>query len=489
MSLSWQVFMPVLALSGFAFLLFTVDALWPRDPVLVRRVSFSLAVIGIAVAAIRVPLAVPEPFFVFAEGMLRWDALAQGVIAFGLLASFWVVLISQGYRGFTGRRLAVYYGLLLLSTVGVMLIAMANDMLMLFIAIELFAVPSVVLTGYLPRQQRCAEAGLKFLLISAFSSAMMIYGMSVVYGLVGSTSLTVMHQETGLLETQRGLANLAFSLILVGLGFKIAVVPFHLWLPDVFEGAPTPVAAFLSIAPKVAGAAAAIRIFLPTSGQESAGLIAILAGLAALTITVGNLYGLRQTNVIRLLAYSSIAHMGYLLLGLVAGATVGLAGFYAYAFVYLAMNVGLFAVVATVYNADLSTDLSAFNGLAKRSPALAGLSTIFLVSLAGLPPTAGFIGKYTVLSAVFQSGWRYLAVIGALNSVIAAAYYFKIIRAMYFVEPHSDRSFRLGAAARLTLVLTGSITLAVGFMPHILLHRIQRQAASSTTILERSHDH
>ena len=223
---------------------------------------------------------------------------------------------------------------------------------------------------------------------------------------------------------------MAIFFILVSFGFKIALVPFHMWVPDAFEGAPTPIAAFLSVAPKVAGVAIALRVFVLNMPDAQLGSIHVLVILAVLTMTIANVIGLQQTNVIRLLAYSSIAHMGYLLLGLIAGSPAGISSVYLYSWIYLFTNLGAFAIVICLTNAVGSSELSAFEGLAKRAPGLSAFFVLFLVSLAGVPPTAGFIAKFYVFYAAFNAGWLWLVIIAAINSVIAVGYYFKILRSI-----------------------------------------------------------
>jgi len=373
--------------------------------------------------------------------------------------------MSEYDRTFEGLSLSVYYGLLFLAATGLILVVSANDFLVIFLAIELVGVPGFILTGYLRHVEKSSEAAVKFFLIGAFSSAMLAYGISILYGLTGSTSLTSLQTGAQLLQDKAPLALVAVFFILVSFGFKIALVPFHMWVPDAFEGAPTPIAAFLSVAPKVAGVAIALRVFNLNMTSESLGVLNILAILAGLTMTVANLIGLQQTNVVRLLAYSSIAHMGYILLGLVAGGPAGISSVYLYGGVYLFMNLGAFAVVICLSNALQSNDLSAYAGLGKRAPLLSALFVLFLVSLAGIPPTAGFIAKFYVFSAAYNAGWIWLVLVAAVNSVISVGYYFKILRAMYFVPSSSDAPIPINLSTRLTLAVTSFVTIFLGVLP------------------------
>jgi NADH-quinone oxidoreductase subunit N len=350
---------------------------------------------------------------------------------------------------------------------------------MIFLSIELFGVPAFILTGYLRHQERSSEAAIKFFLIGAFSSAMLAYGISLIYGLIGSTSLLQLHQNLPLLQDKAPLALLIVFFLIVSFGFKIALVPFHMWVPDVFEGAPTPIAAFVSVAPKIAGAAIAVRVLGLTLAGSNLGILNVVAVLAVLTMTVANIIGLQQTNIVRLLAYSSIAHMGYLLLGLVASSSMGLSSVYIYGWAYLFMNMGAFAVVISLGNETNSQELSSYAGMAKRAPFVSALLVLFLVSLAGLPPTAGFLAKFYVFSSAFQSHWTWLVLAAAVNSVISIGYYFKILHAMYFQKSATETPIVMPLSARFTLAVTSFFTLFIGVFPQIYMVKSQSLADSS----------
>ncbi len=469
---TYRLLAPLFSLSAFAFLLFGVDA-WTRNVKNGgRRLSLGLALGGLIVSAavLHAPL---EAGSLFARQMLIWDGLSYFFSWVILLTLFLVVLMSEFYLEFDELRLSAYYGLLLLAGAGLIFLVSANDFMMIFIGIELFGVPSFILAGYLRSRDRSSEAAIKLFLIGAFSTAMLLYGIALIYGVTGGTSLSQLGQSEAL-KTLAPLGLLAVFFIVVSFGFKIALVPFHMWVPDVFEGAPKPVAALLSVAPKIAGAAIALRVFtlaLPT--EPSGTYIVVLAVLAALTMTVANMIALHQTHIVRLLAYSSIAHMGYLLLGLVAGQQLGVTGAYMYGWIYLFMNLGAFAVVIVVSRSLGSDELSAYAGLARRSPFMAALMTLFLVSLAGLPPTAGFIAKFYVFMAAYQSGWKWLVALAALNSVISAAYYFRVLYWMYFRAPTNDVEMSLKSSQRLTLALTSGFTILLGVAPQFFIRTIQ----------------
>ncbi|MBK8574868.1 MAG: NADH-quinone oxidoreductase subunit N [Elusimicrobia bacterium] len=299
----------------------------------------------------------------------------------------------------------------------------ATDFLMILIAIELISLSSFVLTGFCLDDQRSSEAALKYFVVGAFSTGIMVFGMSILYGVTGGTSLVSLTGEGAALFPVLPLAGALFF-ILAGFGFKLALVPFHMWAPDVYEGAPTPITAFLSVAPKAAAFGMMIRFFQNHGGLH---VTVLLAVLSALTMTVGNLAALRQTNVKRLLAYSSVAQMGYVMMGIVAGGSIGIQSVLVYLAAYLFMNLGAFSSVIAVGEDARTESIEGFSGLASRSLPLALMTTVFLLSLTGIPPLVGFIGKFSLFSATLQTqGLVWLAVVGAVNSVISLAYYFPL---------------------------------------------------------------
>jgi NADH-quinone oxidoreductase subunit N len=477
MTNSLRLLAPTLSLSAFAFILFGVDTLKGGGP---RKAAFFLTLLGLGVTAALVrPLGLASPLS-YGHGMLVADGLSFFLTCIALATTFLVVLLSEQDRSFDGLSLSVYYGLLLLAAVGLILVSSSNDFLMIFLSIELVGVPGFILTGYRRHVEKSMEGAFKFFLIGAFSSAMLAYGISIFYGLTGSTSLASLQSGPWLSPDKAPLALVAVFFILVSFGFKIALVPFHMWVPDAFEGAPVPIAAFLSVAPKVAGMAIALRVFNLNLPSASLGVVPVLALLAAVTMTIANVIGLQQTNVVRLLAYSSIAHMGYLLLGLIAGGTAGIASVYFYGGAYLFMNLGAFAVVICLANALRSSDLSAFNGLGRRAPFLSALFVLFLVSLAGVPPTIGFVAKFYIFWAAFNAGWTWLVILAAVNSVISVGYYFKILRAMYFAPPASDAPIPMTFSMRLVLATTSFVTFVIGVFPQVALSRAERLTPRTT---------
>jgi NADH-quinone oxidoreductase subunit N len=349
-----------------------------------------------------------------------------------------------------------YFALLLFAILGMTLLAGSVDLVTVYLSFELVSLSSYVLAGYLRRDPKSNEASLKYFLYGASASAVMIYGLSLLYGLGGSTNLSLLADRLAL-NPVGPLHALALILILAGLGYKIAMVPFQAWSPDVYEGAPTAVTAFLSVGPKAAGFAILARFLITVGVPLVPQWQVIIAVLATLTMFTGNLLAIRQTNLKRMLAYSSIAHAGYMLIGVVAAGSHGgipaavsptawgLPAILFYLVAYLFMNLGLFAVLLTVAYNTGTEELEGFRGLARSSLSLALITLLFLLSLTGIPPTAGFVGKfYLFAAAIFSGTWWWLGVVGIINSAISLYYYMNIARLMFFVD--SEREVRVQPA-------------------------------------------
>ncbi len=362
------------------------------------------------------------------------------------LAAFGAVWMTMGSRELEDEHPGEYYCILLACTLGMFYMAAATNLLMAYLALEFVSQTSYILSGFLRRSRRGSEAALKYLIYGGVASGAMVYGMSLLFGLTGSLDYQTIGATLAAGQSNGAVIFIALVLVLAGFGYKIAMVPFHMWSPDVYQGAPLPITAYLSVGSKAAGFAMLVRFFY--SGLSSAvgdGTWTTIEGVdwrslmvvaAMVTMTLGNLTALRQDNIKRLLAYSSIAHAGYILMGFVALSDDGLSAVLFYLVVYYLMNLGAFAVLMMVLNNSGSEDISAFRGLAWRGGALpAAAMLVFLFSLAGLPPFAGFIGKMYLFAAVIQQKMWMLALVAAVNSVIALYYYARIIRAMYLDHP------------------------------------------------------
>ena len=403
-----------------------------------------------------------------AHGLLAVDNFALFFKAVFLIAAAITVLISIRYLEIEGASPGEYFFLILCATLGMMIMAGGIDLITIFIGLETMAVSFYILAGFIKPSQRSNEAAVKYFLLGAFSLGILLYGMSLMYGLSGTTNLRVMATLFAGQERDPRLV-LAVILVVAGVGFKIAAVPFHMWAPDVYEGAPTPVTAFLSVGSKAASFAMLLRIFLEGLPAMAGDWKLLFAVLSILTMTVGNVAAVTQSNIKRMLAYSSIAHAGYLLMGIVAGTTRGVTATLIYLLVYTFMQLGAFAVVIMLRRADVVGDeLKDFSGLHLRNPFAAFAMLLFMLSLGGIPPTAGFMGKFWLFSAAIDAHWYWLAVIGVLNSAISLYYYIRIVVFMYVKKETMGSEPVPSAPLTAALAVAVVMTLVIGVYPRLL---------------------
>ncbi len=392
------------------------------------------------------------------------DPLAALFKVFFLLSALLVVIMSKEYVARFDRGIGEFYILILTATLGMITLAATHNLLALFVALEVITLSFYVLTAYHHQQERSLEAGTKYLILGALSSAILLYGISFVYGATGSVDFAAiahaMHEQPS-----SDLATLGLIFILCGVGFKIACVPFQLWVPDVYQGAPTPVTAFLSVGSKAAGFVILLRVLFGMFGDLHAQWSWFISILAAASLFYGNLGALWQHNMKRLLGYSSIGHAGYLLIGIAAASPLGAGAVVFYLGAYLFTNLAAFTVLIVVARSVEGEEISQFNGLAKRSPFLAACMFMALLSLAGVPPLAGFTGKFLLLLAAVNSGLIWLAIIGAVNVVISLYYYLMIINAMYFKAGQADSpAIAVGHITKAALVACVVGILGLGFL-------------------------
>jgi NADH-quinone oxidoreductase subunit N len=451
---SLQFFWPASILSVAVLVIITVDLIAGK-PNLRRTAGLSIASL---VLALLVTLAKMDPSRAWGlfGGLMAKDPLSDFFTLFFILTTLCVCVVAMRARDAVDyaaagadrdRESAEFYALVLTTTLGMFLMAASTDLLTAFLSLEMVSIMSYILSGFRRRNRGSSEASLKYVIYGGVASGVMLYGMSLLYGLAGSTSFAAVRAAAAATPASTTVI-VAVILCLAGFGYKIASVPFHMWCPDVYQGAPTPVTAFLSVGPKAAGFALLIRFFtagVPDtigSGMEAVTpwplLIAIIA---CATMTLGNLAALNQTNLKRMLAYSSIAHAGYLLLGLCAGGHDGVFAILVYLVTYLFMNIGAFTVIMALSDAGLGEEISDYQGLGKRAPSAALAMAMFLFSLTGLPPFAGFFGKYFLFAALIAKGGTLAvttAVIGVLNSAVSLFYYARVLKAMYFESAPED---------------------------------------------------
>ncbi len=430
---------------------------------------------GLILSLIAILLYNPQNVTTLFTNMVVFDPFAVYFKIIILIATIFVVLFSRYNKEFTDYRVGEYYILIAIMVFGLFLMVSAIDLIMIYMAIETVSIVSFVLAGYLKSERRSNESALKYVIYGAFSSGLMLFGLSILFGLTGTTKIGLIGNNLMALGGSADFAlTIAFVLILAGFAYKISVVPFHFWTPDVYEGAPTTITAFLSVAPKAAGFAVVIRFFhivFGDSGALQAGSwltqtelpwAQILALLAVITMTLGNVVAIQQDNLKRMLAYSSIAHAGYILMVLPLLSSDSIYAVMLYLFVYVLMNLGAFFTVITVKNITGGESISDFKGIGWKMPLVGIVMTVFMFSLTGLPPTAGFIGKFYLFAALIEGGTQFywLAFVGLINSVISLYYYMNVVKVMYFegdpqktiTQPILPVAFILVVLATLTII-------------------------------------
>jgi NADH-quinone oxidoreductase subunit N len=476
-SLDYIRILPEIILSLFGMLVMFLDPI--MDERSGQRTLGSLALIG-AIAALAATLfQAQQQYWGFGLwNMVKVDAFSIFFHFIVAAVTILVILSSYEYMEVQQIRAGEYYVLLLFGAVGMDLMSSAMELVLIFIALEISSISTYILAGFRRRSAISSESSVKYFLLGSFATAFFLYGVALMFGATGSTSIVRIGESLRLyVGSQHGpiLAYLGIALMFVGLGFKVAAAPFHIWTPDVYEGAPSPVVGFMSTAPKAAAFAVLMRIFFEA---HAPGRIWLIWVAAALSMTIGNIAALVQDNVKRLLAYSSIAHAGYLLIAFASAPANGIPAAMFYAASYAAMNVGAFAVVGHFASAgERYVSLEDYSGLGKRSPLLAGILTIFLLSLIGIPATGGFFAKFYVFSAALQSGPMQanhplvgLVIIGVINSAIASYYYLRVIVFMYMREPRTDAPVTpIPAGLGLALGLSLALTIYLGVLPNRVL--------------------
>lgn len=463
--------LPEIIVLATALLAILVDVISPKGKSTgaVRAVSLLGLIVVIAVSFVQ-RMDAGHAF----GGMVTIDAFTFYFRVILSFVTFLVIFSSEKYIEEAKIRIAEYYLMLLLALFGMLIMVMANDLLMVFLGIETMSVCLYTLVGMSRHKISSNEGALKYFLLGAFTTGFFIYGIALLYGSTGSTNLTdIMIYFRSVNTAMPAIAWAGVGMILIAFGFKAALVPFHWWSPDAYEGAPTTITAFMSTAPKAAAFAVFIRVFYTGFGDLSAGVSPILWWIAVLTMTVGNVIALRQNSVKRMLAFSSITHAGYLLVALLTYEQMGAAAILFYLAVYAVMNVGAFLVTIAV-NKDEAEErgysFDDFKGLGFRKPLLAFTMFIFMVALAGIPPTAGFFGKYYIFSAAVKSGYIGLAVIGVLNSAASVYYYLRVIVNMYMKDKEEDASPAVMNAQMIPVVAVCAIlVILIGIKPAILL--------------------
>jgi NADH-quinone oxidoreductase subunit N len=468
--------LPEIGLVLLGALTLVLDLIW-QD----RRCRFLgwITAGGLAiVAALSVAFARPGPEAVFIfGGMLRLDDTGFVFRMIFLFGATMTALFAVDNEGLC--RKGEFYTLMVVSTLGMSLMASSANLIMLFLAIETTSIPLYVLAGFIIRDEKSVEAGIKYLLFGAMTSAISLYGFSLLYGFSGTTQLYAMGEYFASGAVSPVLIGMAILLVIVGFSFKISAVPFHFWAPDVYQGAPTPVAGYLSTASKAAGFAVLMRVLLAVFPGQTDTWTLLVAIMATASMFLGNLLALAQKNLKRLLAYSSIAQAGYVLIGVASGSNLGITGSVYYLMGYLFTNLVAFGVVSVVEDAIESSEITAFSGLSRRNPSLALVMLVALLSLGGIPPFAGFFGKLLVFGSVIETGQVWLAIVGILNSMIALYYYLTVLRVIY--QGEGGAPYWVSPSWRIALAfgVIGILVLGVVFAPFF---NLSQQVAHSLSL-------
>jgi NADH-quinone oxidoreductase subunit N len=477
--------LPEIVLTVGALFLLLADLMVPRD----RQSVLAWVAVGVLAASGAALIPVADAHVQISHGLMAIDRFALFFKVIFLGSAALTILMSVQYLDVEGTRAGEYYFLILCATLGMMFMASGTDLITLFIGLETMAIAFYILAGFLKPSRRSNEAAVKYFLLGAFSLGILLYGMSILYGLSGTTNLRSIATALSGQERDPRLA-LAVILVVAGMGFKIAAVPFHMWAPDVYEGAPTPITGFLSVGSKAASFAMLLRIFVESLPEMRVTAAAGAAGpaigwstlfyvLAVVSMTVGNFAALTQSNLKRMLAYSSIAHAGYVLIGVVTGTARGFTAMLIYLFVYAFMQLGAFGVLSMLRRTDsIGDELKDLNGLYFRNPFAAIAMLLFMLSLGGVPPMAGFMGKFWLFGAAIESGYVWLAVIGVLNSAVSLYYYVRIVVFMWLKNEPSGSTPVTSPAYALVLGVAVIATILLGVYPQPLFQFAQASAAT-----------
>ena len=468
---------PEIIITAFGFLVLLLDVFLPKG----ERKGYLgvISLIGILFAGL---YTFPQMGSVRSgfEGMFTSDGYALFFKIIFLIIAFLTVLISIGYIHREMIEFGEYYALILFATLGMMLMAAGSHLITIFLGLETMSVSIYILAGMMREDKRSVEAALKYFLLGAFATGFLLYGIALVYGATGSLNLkdiATYIASKNLLRSPMLLMSLVF--LTIGFGFKIASVPFHMWTPDVYEGAPTSITAFMATGVKAAAFSALVRVFFSALPAFRPDWTSIMWVICVATMTVGNIVAISQTNIKRLLAYSSIAHAGYILVAFVAGNDLGTSGILFYLMAYAFMNIGAFTVVILLgKKGEENTLISDYAGIGFKYPLLAASMTIFLLSMAGIPPLGGFMAKFYIFSAAVKSKFYWLAILGVLNSAVSVYYYLRVTVLMYFRESEREiTGLQFSFASVLALILAVIGTLYMGIFPSDVLSLAQKSIA------------
>ena len=455
---------PLIALVSFALLTLIVDGAGKDKPLL----SYWVSLLGVAVSLLLSFFNLGSGIPVFG-GMLLQGGFAGYCNIIFLTSALLTIALSRGYLERMDYHRGEFYILIMLATSGMMLMAGALNLITVFLGLELMSVSLYVLAGFMRRKERSNEAALKYFLLGAFMTGFLLYGIALIYGTTGTTNLVLIARAFPQVS-HNVLFLIGCGMLIVAFLFKVAAVPFHLWAPDVYEGAPTTVSGFMSTGAKAAAFATFILVFIRVFDIAGTSMSTIIAFVAAASMIIGNVTAIAQTNVKRMLAFSSVAHAGYMLSGIAAGNMEGETGILFYLFAYALMNIGAFGIVSWMEQKDdKKLTFDDYAGLSAKRPAVAALMSVFMFSLAGIPPFAGFFGKYYVFLAAVKADMTWLAIVGVLTSLVSVYYYLRLVVLMYFREGDADLDAPVPPAGMLAVCLAALLVLVFGLFPSLIL--------------------
>ncbi len=471
--------LPELIVAGFACILLLIEAFISKTSK--RDVLPITALIGLVIAAALTMNSMWDDRVVMG-GTFLVDPYSNFFKLILYIATALTILLSVDYLKRERIHVGEYYAFLLFALCGMMVMVSAGDLLLVFLGLELTALSIYILAGFKRFQQKSMEAAAKYFVLGSFASGILLFGISLLYGLAGTTNLAGIGQRITTMGPGLDLAwILALILLVVGFGFKVSAVPFHMWTPDVYEGAPTPVTAFLSVTSKAASFAVFLRVFMEAFGSIHDQWQTLLIVLAVATILFGNIVALLQTNIKRMLAYSSIAHAGYVLIGIIVGSHMGTFSLMLYMLIYVFMNLGAFGVIMQLRKSGGGcSEIEDLAGLSKNNPLAAFIMLIFMFALAGIPPTAGFVGKFYIFMGAVQADLTWLAVLGVIGSAISAYFYLKVIMVMYMKDPDGTVTLTTSRPAIVALAVATIAVLALGVYPSPIIDFTDQAVLSIT---------
>ena len=456
-------FAPLLILSAISVLVMLIEAVVKKS----EKISYTISIIGL-VATFIFSLKTINLSGTTLQGMLSVGGMGSLFTGLFSIMALGTILLAKDFLEKENAHYGEFYLLVLFATIGMVLMATAADLIIVFLGLELMSICLYVLAGFMRKRILSNESALKYFIMGAFASGFLLYGIALIYGASGTTKIAFILNNYEIIS-KSPFFWVGTGFLFVALAFKIGAVPFHMWVPDVYQGAPTPVSGFMSTGAKAAAFAAVIILFLTSNLSRGKDLTNIIIVVSSLSMIVGNILAISQSNLKRMLAYSSIAHAGYILVGIVANNQIGRNGVIFYVCSYAFMNLGAFGILSLLEKEETNLTYDDYSGLAKREPAIAAFMSIFMFSLAGIPPFAGFFGKYYVFVSAIDAGYTWLAILGVLMSLVSVYYYLKLVVVMYFQEGLSESTPDISIGSYLVIILSLAAITLLGIFPNSLL--------------------